>query len=289
MAKRFISGLIIAIIIAAAATGYGLFKYRNAIRWQRQNAKAPEQQLTIIEGWTNAQIAGAVADKGLMAANDFLAAEKNFDSTSYPLLNSKPKDADLEGFLFPDTYRVAKYAAESTITIADAVIKKMLDNFSAKFTPQMAAEARSRGYNVFQIVTLASIVEKETGRNAVTDAEKASLLSERKIVAGIFYNRLAAGMPLQSDATVNYVTGKNAPQASLNDIATDSPYNTYKYAGLPPGPICNPSLSSLEAALEPTQTDYLYFLTRPDTGQAVYAKTYQEHLANKRKYLGSNP
>jgi len=129
--------------------------------------------------------------------------------------------------------------------------------------------------SVFDIVTLASIVEKESGASQ----------QDREIIAGIFYNRLNAGMALESDATVNYVTKKKTPAISQADTQLDSPYNTYKYPGLPPGPISNPSLGSLMAALYPQKTDYVYFLTDPKTDRAVFAKTYDEHLANKQKYL----
>jgi UPF0755 protein len=93
-------------------------------------------------------------------------------------------------------------------------------------------------------------------------------------------------MPLQSDATVNFITGNNTPSVSIADTKIDSPYNTYLYKGLPPGPICNPSLSSLMAAIYPTSTNYLYFLTDPSTGKAIFATTFQEQLANQAKYLG---
>jgi UPF0755 protein len=99
----------------------------------------------------------------------------------------------------------------------------------------------------------------------------------------VFYNRLKAGMPLESDATVSFVTGTSP--ISTADTQIDSPYNTYKYKGLPPGPICNPGLNSILAALYPTASDYLYFLTIPQTGRAVFAQTYDEHLKNKAEYL----
>src|SRR5206468_268019 len=117
--------------------------------------------------------------------------------------------------------------------------------------------------------------EKESGNNQ----------EDRKMIAGVFYNRLKIGKGLESDAIVNFITGKSEPAVSTADSEIDSPYNTYKYPGLPPGPICNPGLDSIMAALYPTESDNMYFLTIPETHRAVFAKTYEEHLKNKQKYL----
>lgn len=248
--------------------------------------KAPEQNITVIEGWNNGEIADTLQSKNLISPKDFAALEKSFDVSAYPVLASKPKSADLEGFLFPDTYTVFSPSADlATNTAGSLIIKKMLDNFSQKFTAQMLADTQNQGKTVYQIIILASIIEKETGRNAVTDEEKQQLADERKIIAGIFYNRLNIGMALQSDATVNFITGKNTPAVSEADTKINSPYNTYLYKGLPPGPICNPSLSSIMAAVYATKSDYFYFLSDPKTGQAIFAKTNDEQAANKQKYL----
>jgi UPF0755 protein len=234
---------------------------------------APEQSITIIEGWTAGDIAEYLADKSIVAKNDFITAANVVDSRAiipdktYDFLAGRPTDQGLEGFLFPDTYRVFEK------TMAAEIIEKMLDNFSVKYTEQMRQDTAKGNMTIYQIVTLASVIEKEVR----TD-------TDRKIAAGIFYDRLNLGVPLQSDATVNYVTGKNSLQPTNDDISVDSLYNTYKYRGLPPGPICNPSLSSIMAAIYPEKSDYFYFLTRPD-GSTVFSKTYEEHLANKRKYL----
>jgi hypothetical protein len=136
-----------------------------------------------------------------------------------------------------------------------------------------------------QVLTLASIVERETGRGVRTDAGRAELQAEREVVAAIFLRRLKIGMALESDATVNYVTGKSDPAVSLKDTEVNSPYNTYKNAGLPPGPICNPSLSSVQAVMDASDTPYLYFLHAQPSGEVVYSKTFEEHVRNKQKYL----
>jgi UPF0755 protein len=166
----------------------------------------------------------------------------------------------LEGYLFPDTYRF--YAG----TPAETVVRKMLDTYEAKI-------ASLKNQPDHADLTLASLVESEVK----TDADRAK-------VADILKRRLAAGMPLQLDSTVNYATGKSSPAVSSNDLAVNSPYNTYKYKGLPPGPIANPGMSSISAALAPTPNPYWYFLTAPD-GTVIYSQTLVEHNAAKAKYL----
>lgn len=242
---------------------------------------APDTTIRIIEGWDMADIATNLEmdekrneQPSVVSAQTFLSEAKKFDASKYPLLSSRPNGATLEGFLFPDTYFIPQKAPTST-TISAIIIKKALDNFSKKFTPEMEARAKEINMSVYNIITLASIVEKESGRNS----------DERKIVAGIFYNRLNAGMGLESDATVNYVTKKNSPAPTWEDLKTDSPYNTYKHQGLPPGPIANPSLSSIMAVLYPTKTGYFFFLHKQPSGEAVYSTTFEEHVQNKFKYL----
>lgn len=200
---------------------------------------------------------------------------------TYDYLGGTPKVKTLEGYMFPDTYYFAKDATPNQ------VIDKILANTNAKITPEIRNEIQAQGRNINDVIILASIVEKEVGRNTSTlsAADLSTLQNEREIVAGIFMNRLKQGMLLQSDATVTYITKKRNPSASAADIQIDSPYNTYKYAGLPPGPISNPSLSSILAAVNYRNTDYLYFLTKKD-GTAVFAKTLQEQEQNKQKYLG---
>jgi len=148
----------------------------------------------------------------------------------------------------------------------------MLDTFNSKFTSEDLKKASDMNMTMWEVITLASIVEKEVRQPA-----------ERKEAAGIFLTRLDIDKPLQSDATVNYITGKDTTMPTADDLAEVSLYNTYQNVGLPPSPICNPSLSSIQAVLNPTETDNLYFLTKPD-GTAVFSQTYEEHLENKYKY-----
>ncbi len=286
MAKKI---LILIIVLLVVLGGFGLlqaYKTRRAAPVSRSPQKAAEVTLRFIEGWNARQIAAYLnydQDRTqlphILNEADFLAAQQKFDTTNYPLLAGKPKTAGLEGFLFPDSYRFYESAlnpaSSSPEQISNLIIKKMLDNFSQKFTSEMQVQATKQNLSIYKIITLASIIEKETGAS----------LTEKKIIAGIFYNRLKVGMPLQSDATVNYVTKKNEAMPSEADTKTDSPYNTYKYAGLPPGPIANPSLNAIIAALYPSESDYMYFLHDQKTGQAIYAKTFDEHIKNKFKYL----
>lgn len=282
--KKILILIMVFVVLAGTVSFYYAFKYTQNKKIQKIQIKAPETSITLLEGWNIADIGSYLEKNGITKASSFEKAALQFDFSSYPLLSDKPKNASLEGYLFPDTYFIPKNPATGT-DINGIIIKKTLDNFSKKFTPQMLEQAKLRGLSVYKILTLASIIEKETGRSALSQEQKQSLDEERKIVAGIFYNRLKIGMPLQSDATVNFVTKKNLPSPEIRDTEIDSPYNTYKYPGLPPGPICNPSLSSITAALYPTDTEYMYFLHDQKTGKAYYAQTYDQHLINKQKYL----
>ena len=237
-----------------------------------------EREVTILEGWTLDDIAAYLEAQGVSSKADFFAqageSAKNVRSgslpdwgASFPSLASRPANASLEGYLFPDTYRI--YADSD----AKALVRKMLGNFEAKFTPQMRQDAAAQGKSVHQIVTMASILEREVRGD-----------EDRAMVADIFWRRVAAGRGLEADSTVNYLTGSSKPSVSYEDTKIDSPWNTYKYKGLPPGPIGNPSLSALLAALHPKANPYWYFLTDKD-GNVHYAKTLDEHNANKANYL----
>ncbi len=271
MVKKLIVFICLLVFIALAGT-YLAVKLENRPKVAKLDIKAPSVNITLLEGWNKEQIAGYLQDKGITTSVKFLEAEKSFDTTDYPILSSKPKTSDLEGFLFPDTYFIPEKPL-SNQDINSIIIKKSLDNFVQKITPQMQAQAALDNMSLYQIITLASVIEKETGADN----------TEKKTVSGIFYNRLKAGVPLESDATVSYFT-KHSP-ISVDDTKIKNPYNTYYYKGLPVGPICNPSLNSIMAALQPAKTDYMFFLTDPKTGQAVYAVTYDQHLLNKQKYL----
>ncbi len=282
---RAIIAMFIFFLVSLSVGGYFFYKQVEHKQVVQKTIYASDQKVTFIEGWDVEQMASALEQKNIILAATFLKTEQTFSTSAFPLLSSKPENADLEGFIFPDTYRITELKPADPVKSSQEIITKALDNFSVKFTPEMEQAANARGMSVYDIVTLASIIERETGRNATTAAAKQALDQERAIVAGIFYNRLKLGMPLQSDATINYITKKNIPSASATDLQINSPYNTYLFKGLPPGPICNPSLSSLLAAVHPATTDYLYFLHKQPSGEPVYSKTFEEHVRNKEKYL----
>ena len=234
-----------------------------------------EKTLRIIEGWRNSDISDLLVKKDLATSEEFIAAQKEINKTEFSFLVDKPKSTDLEGYLYPDTYRVY---ASSTVK---EIIFKMLSNFDEKLTPQMRADIKAQGKTLNEILTMASIIEKEAPISYATSDNK-----DAKIISGIFWNRIKSGQALQSCATLAYVLGVNKEQYSEADTKIDSPYNTYRNPGLPPGPIANPGILAIEAAIYPTPSNYNYFLTPSGSSKIVYATTYDEHLRNKRKYLG---
>lgn len=251
----------------------GLSVRRIAVALTTTPTSEREVTVTIREGSRLTDVATQLERAGVVAAKDFLAASAAKVYTVDPQfawLAEKPASVDLEGYLFPDTYRFFKGSKPA------AVIEKMLKNFDRKFTPGLRAAAAARRRTVFQTVTMASILEAELQ----TD-------TDRSLASDLFWRRLDAGIALQSDATVNYVTGKGRLQPSIADTQVDSPYNTYKYRGLPPGPINNPGLSAIRAAINPTPNEYWFYLTTKE-GKTIFSKTLEEHNRNKRTYLGSS-
>lgn len=239
--------------------------YRAIARMIAMGPARNEVSLTIIEGWTIEDISGALTKQGIMMAPSDFFAERF--ASSYPFLKGLTPVTTLEGYLFPDTYRVWKDQ------LPDGLLKKQLDEFGSK-TQGFEEEAVKQGRTFRDVVILASILEKEVKNDA-----------DRAIVAGIFMNRLKAGMALQSDATLNYILKSGKSRLSGNDLASTSLYNTYKNRGLPPGPISNPGLASLQAALHPAETPYWYFLT-DDQGKTYFAKTLEEHVRNRYRAFG---
>ena len=226
--------------------------------------------LTFPEGLTMRQMADLYEQKGFGTADAFLAAARNVSLVS----SIDPTADNLEGYLFPDTYALPRRAT------ADQLVARMIAGFEKALSPQIRQQAAARGLSVRQLVTLASIVEKETG-NA----------SERPLVAAVYANRLKIGMGLQCDPTVIYAlerSGRYTGNLTRENLTFDSPYNTYRYAGLPPGPLANPGRSSLEAAANPADVPYLYFVSRND-GTHAFAATLEEHNRNveefQRKYF----
>jgi len=224
--------------------------------------------VTLLEGWTRSLMLNTLEEAELDGDRFMSLSSKASDwKKDYDFLADAPSTASLEGYIFPDTYFVDGSTTE------EGLIKKTLNNFGKKLNQDIRDEIERQGKTIFEVVTLASIIERE-----VPDSE------DKKMVADIFIKRLDADIGLQSDATVNYVTGKGLAQPSYADLEIDSPYNTYKYRGLPPGPISNPGIDSIKAVVYPTPNDYYYFLTTKN-GEVIYSKNYEEHLNNKAKYL----
>lgn len=250
--------------------------YRSLARLFTLGPTRNEITIRILEGATLEDVGLELGkwDVTARSFSDLVGSAKQRTAFSAPLrqqfdfLKDLPASATLEGYLFPDTYRVWKDQ------LPLGFVLKQLQEFS-KQTDGYVAEAAKQGRSLKDVVTLASMVEKE-----------GKTLDEKKMIAGIFLNRLKDGMRLQSDATVNYVTGAGRARPSFEDLEVDSSYNTYKHDGLPPGPICNPGKDSLEAALHPTSSDYYYYL-HDDSGKIYYAKTIEEHKANRVKAYGT--
>lgn len=232
-----------------------------------QEGRTVKETLTIIEGWDAKDVAEYLESKGLFSRQEVMNKIKEFSPSQFEFLADKPKNLGLEGYIFPDTYFLEKNEnLEKIITYA-------LENFDRKLTEDLKTEIKKQNKSVFEIVTMASMIEKEV----IT-------FKDKQIVSGILWKRIKTGIPLQVDATVLYAMEINNGKVFTKDTKIDSPYNTYKYAGLPLGPICNPGLESIKAALYPEATDYWYYLSKPD-GETVFSKTLEEHNIAKAKYL----
>lgn len=230
--------------------------------------KVKKNTIVVIEGWDNDNIASYVVAKKFYYKNEFSYALKADYTEEFSFLKNRPKGATLEGYMFPDTYSVPAY------TMPQEFIKTALANFDKKLTPELRTEIEKQKKTIFQIITMASILEKEVPS-----------LQDKKIVAGILWKRINNGMALQVDSTINYITGKSDSRATYADLKIDSKYNTYKYLGLPAGPISNPGMESILAAIYPTKSEYWFYLSKDGTGETVYSKTYKDHSLAASKYL----
>ena len=226
-----------------------------------------KDSIIILEGWDIGDIGKYMQSKGICDQNEFIALTQKDYSNEFSFLQDKPKNLGLEGYLFPDTYEIAKGE-----TCQD-ILNLMLSNFDKKLTPDLKAEIKKQKKSIFDVITMASLIEKEVRS-----------LSDKKIVSGILWKRISVGMPLQLDCTVNYVTGKSDASCTIKDTKIDSPYNTYKYPGLPKGPISNPGIDSITAAIYPTKTNYWFYLS---DGKTIFSETLEQHNIAKAKYLGS--
>ena len=236
-----------------------------------QRGQAADRVVTVIEGWRSEQIAEHLESLGAFDRAAFLAAVKSdTDQFTHAFLPAQSGGGSLEGYLFPDTYFIGPQ------TTARELVSAMLNRFGEIYGPQERQAAAAAGRSDHEVVILASIVERE-----------AQLDEERPLIASVFLNRLAQGMPLQADPTVQYAAaaagGWWKDPLTAADLQIDSPYNTYRSAGLPPGPIANPGAASLRAVLEPAETQYLFFVARGD-GSHAFAETYEEHQQNVARF-----
>jgi len=223
------------------------------------------RRVTFPEGLTIIDMAKIYESHEMGKASDFLSAARDVSLVA----DFDPAAKDLEGYLFPETYTVPRGIP------AGRLITMMVDRFKVVFPPSMRERVIEQGMTVRQIVTLASLVEKETAQP-----------DERPLVAAVYRNRMAIGMGMQADPTVVYAlqkAGRYDGNIRRQDLAFDSPYNTYKYPGLPPGPIASPGKASIEAALAPADVKYIYFVSRND-GTHVFATTLDEHNRNVQKF-----
>ncbi len=248
-----------------AAGSYELstdYDYRALVKKMNQySGAAVTVEVMLPEGYTMEQIFEKLEENKVASKASLMDAAKNF-SYNYSFLN--PEDLGdskrLEGYLFPDTYEFFAYMEPSS------AIAKFLDNYNRRVTDEMEARAKEMGYTMEEVIIIASLIEKEAGSDL-----------ERKDIASVIYNRLNADMPLQIDATVLYATGKS--EVEPGDTEYDSPYNTYVYKGLPEGPICNPGLASIKAALYPNSTKYYYYALDTATGNHRFFTNYNDHAA----------
>lgn len=244
--------------------------------------KTVKQEITIPEGWNLRDIGWYLENKGMFQAEELfelvgfpaidysktsdLPELKDF-SSDYDFLTTKPQNLSLEGYLFPDTYEIEK---DSSLEV---IVKKMLLNFNTKLNQELRGEIEKQRKTIFDIIVMASLLEKEVRG-----------IEDKKIVSGILWKRLENYFPLQVDATIAYITSKKTTQISITETKTESPYNTYKYLGLPVGPICNPGIESIEAAIYPESNEYWYYLSTPE-GETIFSKTLLDHNIAKAKYL----
>lgn len=231
-------------------------------------SKAPTQKMTIPEGYSIKQTANSLVEQGLVDYDAFMEEVVN-GSFNYRFMTSLPAGENrLEGFLFPETYEIFTTATEYDI------VNKMLSQFDKIFKDEYYDRAKALGLDIYDIITIASIIERE-----------ARVDEDRELIASVIYNRLDIGMNLQMCSTVQYILGEPKAVLTTKDTQIDNPYNTYINAGLPPGPICSPGQKSIEAALYPADTDYIYFVVSEKLdGSHNFSSDYNKFLKDKEAY-----
>lgn len=259
------------------AGGYELREgtpYRDIVSEMIRGVPKTEVRVQIIEGWTITDIEKELVTRFGVSATSVRATlgeranERRFAKAwreEFSFLRALPDQRSLEGYLFPDTYRVWQEQ------LPESLVRKQLEAFERRVIPLSLTEKSAPLVSLDEVIRLASIVEKEVA----TD-------EDRRLVAGVFLTRLREGMLLQSDATIEYITRSGRARSTTRDLALRSPFNTYKNKGLPPAPINNPSFSSIQAVLNPDVRGYRYFLTNAE-GKVFYGQTLAEHAKNRVK------
>ncbi len=228
-----------------------------------------QRRITIIEGWKITDMAKYLSELGIADKKLFLelANSPHLFKEKYSFITEDLDNLSLEGYLFPDTYLIPYGSTEREI------IEMMLSNFDKKITAELRSAIASQNKSIFDIIIMASLIEKEV--RTYEDMRK---------VSGLLWRRLEIGMPLQVDATIAFITGKNTTRISIQETRIDSPYNTYLHRGLPIAPISNPGINSIKAAIYPDPNEYLFYLSKPD-GETVFSRNLEEHNIAKNKYL----
>jgi len=239
------------------------------------------EEITIPEGWNIQRIAAALEARGLFTEEEFshITGDPGLDYRDHPdatqpqdfsdefeLLKEKPEYISLEGFLFPDTYKITKGET------AEGLVRKMLLNFHTQVHGKLLSQIQKSERNFFEILVMASIIEKEV-----------PLFEDKKLISGVLWKRFDEGMRLQVDSTLVYVRPINYEIVTTDDTYINSPYNTYRHEGLPLGPISSPGIESIQAALEPKESPYYFYFSASPTN-TIFSKTFKEHKANRARY-----
>lgn len=224
-----------------------------------------EISVTFPEGFTLSDTENRLRESGFLEI-DISKLEPELFESRFPFLRDIGA-SNLEGFLFPDTYKFDKNWGSEEIVV------KILENFNRKITIELSQEIEKQGRTLFEIITMASLIEREV-----------RTYEDKKIASGVLWKRLDVGMPLQVDASIVFLTGKKTGQVTYDDLKINSPYNTYLNVGLPPGPISNPGLESIMAAIYPSASDYWFYISKPN-GETVFSVTFREHNEAINKYL----
>jgi UPF0755 protein len=232
-------------------------------------------RFTVIEGMRLTEIAEKLSSEGIVNKDTFLQVAGTAEGAAtfngeFLAASGKPPEHNLEGYLFPDTYEIKKNEGDSS----EAVIRAMLETMASKFTPEMRQRIAERNLSIHQVLTMASIVQRE-----------GQAKSELSTISAVYWNRFDIGMKLDADPTVQFGLGTEEnwwPEPVPEDYQLDHPYNTYLLPTLPPGPICAPGLEAINAAIFPEQNDYLFFVAKMDgTGEHLFATTLEEHEQNR--------